>query len=72
MHNVGQLVHNVHKTKRVLQKTNFGPQFKTENVTAEEKALIDKVEKAHSDKLERGEPSYYSQILKHLLFKSSN
>jgi hypothetical protein len=41
-------------------------------VTSEEKYMIDKEERAHSDKLERGEPSYYSQILKHLLFKSSN
>lgn len=50
----------MHKTKRVLQKTNFGPQFKTENLSKEEKALIEKLEKAHSEKLEKGDPTYYS------------
>lgn len=41
-------------------------------MTPDERALIDKYEKAHSDKLQKGDAAYYSQILKHLLFKCSS
>ena len=39
-HTVGLMVHNLHSAQRVMQKTNFGHQFRTENLTEEEKALV--------------------------------
>lgn len=73
MHSVGQVANNVHKTKRVLQKTNFLPKYKLAGkcATREEQHLIDQLEKAQSDKLQSGDPAHYGAILKHLLFRSS-
>ena len=53
-------MHNLHKIKRVLQKTNF-PNLPTD----------EKLQSKFNQQLEQGDPSLFSDILKHVIFRSS-
>ena len=61
-HTVGQIVHNVHKIYRVLEKSNYMSRVQKRGEAANN---------ALQQKLEEGDPQTYGAILKYLAFESS-
>eukprot|EP00353_Schmidingerella_taraikaensis_P007569 CAMPEP_0185569060 /NCGR_PEP_ID=MMETSP0434-20130131/1805_1 /TAXON_ID=626734 ORGANISM="Favella taraikaensis, Strain Fe Narragansett Bay" /NCGR_SAMPLE_ID=MMETSP0434 /ASSEMBLY_ACC=CAM_ASM_000379 /LENGTH=120 /DNA_ID=CAMNT_0028183727 /DNA_START=6 /DNA_END=368 /DNA_ORIENTATION=+ len=60
-HTVGQIVHNVHKIYRVLDKSNY----------LSRSGKRDALNSGLQQKLEEGCPQTYGRILKYLAFESS-
>ena len=71
-HAVGQIVHNVHKIYRVLEKTNYLTRFGQQAPSVDAKKKKGGKSEGLQAQLEQGCPTTYSRILKYMAFDSSS